>query len=550
MNYTSLWTCIIVGSISTISLYSADKALDEVISRKIKDCKDLTKRAVDFIKNNSLDHACYEFSHDKKWRIGEIQVFVFDEGGVCYVFGDDSRYIWHDFQSKKMISQADFISQMLTQGEVRGGLINFTWNNGFMQAYVKNVTKDGTTYIVGAGFYPDSGKYIVQQLITAALDYAATRPLNQLISRINDPNGIFAQGDVYLTLYNAKGKCLAHGKSIELVGQSLLSLESSDGKHPVSDMLAIAKSEEGHGWYEYAAEGGATRRMFVQKFLKDGKLHMIVGGYYPTISEGDVRGLAKRAISYMRTHGSEAAFNAFSQPNGPFALAGISLFVYTVEGIVVADMANPAFRGQNLKGSVDANGTPIARTIIQQAQQYGNGWVGFYLKNAYAMIYIERVKLPDGEFIVGVSYYPIGKPVTVRFMVEKATRFLQQELDSRDALNAFVSGNSEFLRGDVYVEVYTPDGISLAQGYSRTQIYDQFLRHTDEKGTPIIKKIGALAKSGGGWIEYKLNERVRRSYVKYVSKKRIPGKHAPEETRINQKELPPENYIIVSGYYK
>lgn len=522
---------------------------DAVLRRKIKECRTLTNRAIEFIKNNPIDTACHEFARNTNWRLGETQIFVFDEGGVCYVFGDDFRYIWSDFQTKKTIAQEDFIAQMIAQGKAGGGLINFTWNNGYMQAYVKTVTKDGALYIVGAGFYPDSGKYLVQQLVTSAIDYAALRPLQSVITRINNQLGMFVQGDLYLTMYDFKGTCIAHGKSPELIGQNLIDTESSDGKYPIRDMLAIAQSEEGHGWYEYAApEGGVMKRSYIQKFEKDGKKYFIAGGYYPTVSEADVRGLVKRAISYMRTHGAELAFGEFSQPHGKFAYGGVTLFAYDMKGTIVADMANPAFRGQNLSNTVDADGRYVTRIIIQQAQQYGSGWVSFNLKNAYTMMFIERVKLPDGTFIVGASYYPVGKPVSVRFMVEKAARFLEQK-PKEDAFFSFVSGNSEFLRGDVFVEVYDEDGTSYVYGHYMNRIFDNHLRHTDDKGVPIIKKIVALAKSGGGWIEFEHFNRTRRAYVKYVTKPRVASKHVKQEATIDI-QYPPENFIVLSGYYK
>lgn len=522
--------------------------IEATIAKKIKDCNGLVDRAVNFIEKNSLNTALQAFSRDKKWKMGEIKVFIFEEGGICMVDGDDYRVIWNDFQTKKTVAQEDFIAQMLTIGKSGGGLINFMWNNAYMQAYVRTVVKNGTMYIVGAGFYPDSGRYIVQQLVNRALDYGATRPVSQLITRINNPVGMFVQGDLYLVMYDFKGQCVAHGKSLELVGQNLIDSQSNDGKYIVRDMIKIAKSDEGSGWYEYEApEGGIVRRNYVHRLVsKEGKKYVIVGSYFPNVTETDVRTLVKRAISYMRTHGAKQSFFEFSQPRGPFAYGGITLFVYDMQGNIVADMSNPAFIGQNLINSVDADGRYVTRIIIQQAEKYRNGWISFNLKNAYTMMYIEKIKLPDGDFIVGASYYPVGKPVTVRFLAEKAARYLEQ-VPKEVAFEAFVSGTSEFFRGDTFIEVYDEDGTNYAQGPFRSHIYSLHLKNSDEKGVPIIKKLVALAKTGGGWLEYNHNNRVRKVYAKLVTKERTVTVHARAVE--GRDKVSPENLIILSGYY-
>jgi cytochrome c len=544
------WLRVVISTSMVYMLHGVpiQDPLELTIKKKIKDCKELVDRAVNLIEKKSLNDACQAFSRDKKWKLGEIQVFVFDEGGICMVDGNDHRAIWNDFQTKKTVAQEDFIAQMLTIGKGGGGLVNFTWNNAYMQAYVRTIVKNGTMYIIGAGFYPDSGRYIVQQLVNRALDYGASRPVSQLITRINNPVGMFVQGDLYLVMYDFKGQCVAHGKSLELVGQNLIDSQSNDGKYIVRDMIKIAKSEEGSGWYEYEApEGGIIRRAYVHRLVsKEGKKYVIVGAYFPNVSETDVRTLVKRAISYMRTHGAKQSFFEFSQPRGPFAYGGITLFVYDMQGNIVADMSNPAFIGQNLINSVDADGRYVTRIIIQQAEKYRNGWISFNLKNAYTMMYIEKIKLPDGDFIVGASYYPVGKPVTVRFLVEKAARYLEQ-VPKEIAFGSFVSGTSEFFRGDTFIEVYDTDGTNYAYGPFRSHIYSLHLNNTDEKGIPIIKKLVAIAKSGGGWLEYNHNNRVRRVYAKLVIKERNASVNA--QTVAGKEKISPENLIIIAGYY-
>jgi hypothetical protein len=300
-------------------------------------------------------------------------------------------------------------------------------------------------------------------------------------------------------------------------------------------MIKIAQSDEGLGWYAYSSqEGGVQRAVYVHRIeTSSGQKYAVVAGYYPTITEADVRATVKRAVSYMRSHGAKQAFGEFSRPKGPFAYGGLTIFVYNMKGIIVADMSNPAFVGQDLSNTVDGENRKVTQTIIKQAQRYERGWLSFYLKNGYVMMYVERVKIPDGEFVVGCSFYPLGKQVTTRFMVESASRLLSQNT-LEYALNKFCSASSDFLRGDVFIEVM------------KSRIWGSRMQEVDKTGTPIARKMRSLANSGGGWIEFDYNNGIRRAYVKQVTKQRVLTTQydiAPSE------EKGSDDYVVIAGYY-
>jgi len=522
---------------------------DTRTENKIRTCQELVNAAVPFFEKSSIDEACAAFIRKPEWRRGSIGVFVFDESGTCYAFGRDRRPIWKDFQTEKTVLQEDFITKMVEEGH-EGGAVSFRWDNGYMRSHVRSVMKQGRMYIIGAGFYPDSGKYLVESMVMSAIGFAANNDVSILFERINNPSGIFVQGDSYLSVFDMKGVCVAHGSSIELIGQNLINEVTQDGKYRTRDLLAIAKSKKGSGWYEYTTKQGSVRRLLYVSRLtaQNGTEYAVVGGYYPDITEGDTRAMVKRAVSYLRTHGSKQAFAKFSQPRGEFAYGGIQLFVYNKDGIIVADMANPAFVGQDLSNTVDADGQFVTKTILQQAEKFNSGWVSFHLKNAYVMMYIEKVKLPDGDFIVGASYFPIGNQVSVRFMVEKAARYLEQTVPE-EALYNFATGSSEFMRGNTYITVYTEDGVTLVDGPFRQAIWSKDTALVDEKGLSSIKKVVAIAKSGGGWMEYDANNAKRRVYAKLVTKPRRGTNHKEQLSAKSATDLEVENFIVTAGYY-
>jgi len=540
----------LIGAMVCMSsgLLQAAPALHEInIERKIQECKDLVAAAASFFQTNTLDKSCHDFLNSPRWRRGEIEIFLFDDNGICFLFGAQRDAIWKDFKPEG-VGEENLVNKMLKKGKV-GGFVNFLWNNGYMHSFVQTVVKEGKSFIIGAGFYPESGKYLTEQLVESALEAGDAEEPSVVFERMNNPTGKYVNGNIFLSAYTLDGVCIAHGRSLELLGQNMTDYTSADGKHIIRDMIALAKSK-GKGWISYKSRAGGVEEHAYAAMLtdKNGKQYIIVGAYYPNVNEADVRAMVKKAVSYMRVHGAQQSFPEFSQPNGRFAVGGISLFVYDMEGKIVADMENPAFIGQNLINTVDQDGRPVTKVIIQQAKTYTSGWVSFHLKNSYALMYIEKVSLNDGDFVVGAAYFPAGKQVTVRFMVEKAARYVEQKTDEF-ALGVFTSGSSDFLRGDVFIEIVQDNGTILVDGSNHHRIWEKDLGTVDEKGKAIIQKLISIAKSGGGWVQYPDRNSVRRVYAKQAIRGRATTGKAISSFSDKNQAVAVDTYVILSGYY-
>lgn len=506
------------------------------IGKKVNAMKSLVEKAVPFFKKASIEESCQAFMNDPQWRDGEIGIFVFNSEGICYVFGQESSVIWKDFYDKKTASDNDFIPEMLQIGK-DGGIVNYRWNNSNMQSYVRTVQKDGKPYIVGAGFFPASAAFAAEQLVKSAARYGENHSSKELFEQLNNPRGMFVYGDIYLYAYDFEGNVVAHAESPELVGQNVLDEMTSDGKYRAREMLAIAMSQKGEGWYSYKSmQGNLEKRVFIKRLIdkKTNKSYMIVGGYYPEINENTVVDLVKRAISYLREHGAEKAFPEFSKRLGKFATGSVALFAYDMKGTSVADMANPAFVGLNLMNSRDKEGKYITRMIVEHADRYPHGgWLGYTLRNAYAMVYIEKVNVPDGDYIIGATYYPDEKYIHVRFMVDRALLFLKNNA-KEVAFNMFASNSDDFLRGDTNVFVYNKQGIALVNGQDRSKIW-QTEQDGSKDSEATVEKILAIASTGGGWVDVQQNNATRKIYVSLSQK--------------NTGKEEPETYVVGSGYY-
>ena len=56
--------------------------------------------------------------------------------------------------------------------------------------------------------------------------------------------------DLFVFVYDMQGKCLAHGRNSEKIGENMLNFTDPTGKLNIKERIEIARSR-GRGWQEY-----------------------------------------------------------------------------------------------------------------------------------------------------------------------------------------------------------------------------------------------------------------------------------------------------------
>lgn len=130
---------------------------------------------------------------------------------------------------------------------------------------------------------------------------------------------------------------------------------------------------------------------------------------YATDKENAVS-LVRAAISYYQSNGLEKTIEEISNQNGKFRNGSLYVFVYDVEGTMIAHPDN-GLMGLNLLNTPDAKGKKFRKEIIERAKNEGTGWVDYvYLnktskKNEDKTTYFE--KSGDLVFCCGI-YRPMN----------------------------------------------------------------------------------------------------------------------------------------------
>lgn len=507
---------------------------DVRIKAKEKIIEKMVKEAVNYFNQNSIEKSCREFAHNLHWRNGEIFPFVFDIYGNVLVHGDDNKLIWQNLNKARKDFSSDF--KEILAASKKGGWVQYKWNNGNKAAYVKLVVKDNLKYIIGAGFFPQSKEYDAENLVKEAVRRFKVHGKSDTFSRMSNPIGIFVKGDLYTFAYDFQGNCLAHGENPAMVGQNFINLKDSNDVLVIRKMIEIAKSKEGKGWYDYVWRN-SPKRVYLEKVIdpKTNIPYLVAAGYYPNTNLDTVYAFVARAIRHLKDVGSKQAFSDFTNPVGDYVKGGISIFVYDMEGVCVANGENPEFVNQNLLNLKDPEGKDIVKTMLKIANNEGKGTFTYIHKNASKLTYVEKVDVPDGKFVIGSGFYPDSKSQSVRSLVNRGVDFLNNN-ENIEAFRAFGDSNREFFQGDVFLFVYTLDGTSLINGTQSNMIWQNYAKVRDERGKNLIDNIISLARAGGGWVTYNSRNAKRKVYTHLLEK---------ESKTLNKKEF----FVIGSGYY-
>jgi cytochrome c len=79
-------------------------------------------------------------------------------------------------------------------------------------------------------------------------------------AEISNPQGQFKDRDLYVTVYDLNGKCLAHGQNPKMAGKDMIELRDPDGKAFVKERVELAKSKEKF-WQDYKFTNPLTKKV-------------------------------------------------------------------------------------------------------------------------------------------------------------------------------------------------------------------------------------------------------------------------------------------------
>lgn len=96
----------------------------------------------------------------------------------------------------------------------------------------------------------------------------------------NDKAGGFTDRDLYVVVYDGKGRCLAHGANPKLIGKDLIDAEDVDGKLYVKERVELARSQPNF-WQDYKFTNPTNKKVEPKQMYCEVVNDLVVcGGVY------------------------------------------------------------------------------------------------------------------------------------------------------------------------------------------------------------------------------------------------------------------------------
>jgi signal transduction histidine kinase len=111
-----------------------------------------------------------------------------------------------------------------------------------------------------AGLACADDKETAVKLVKAAVAYLAANGEEKGLDALNNPNGEFVKGELYVFAYDMNGVLLANSFRLNLLGQNLLDVPDANGKKFRREIIELAKSK-GSGWVDYAYQNPKTKQV-------------------------------------------------------------------------------------------------------------------------------------------------------------------------------------------------------------------------------------------------------------------------------------------------
>jgi cytochrome c len=119
-------------------------------------------------------------------------------------------------------------------------------------------------------------------MVEKAVAYIKANGQEKAFAEINNPKGMFVDRDLYITVYDMNGKCLAHGAIPDYIGKNFIGSKDPDGKFFIQERIEAAKTK-GSSWQTYKFIDPLTKKVEPKEyyFEKYGTIVVGCGAYKP-----------------------------------------------------------------------------------------------------------------------------------------------------------------------------------------------------------------------------------------------------------------------------
>jgi cytochrome c len=113
-------------------------------------------------------------------------------------------------------------------------------------------------------------------MVEKAVAYIKANGQEKAFAEINNTKGKFVDRDLYVTVYDLKGTCLAHGAIPEYVGKNFITSKDPDGTFFIKERIEAAQTK-GSGWQNYKFIDPLTKKVEPKTYYFERVGNIVVG---------------------------------------------------------------------------------------------------------------------------------------------------------------------------------------------------------------------------------------------------------------------------------
>jgi len=475
------------------------------LQAKDRSVENLVNKAATFFSSHSVSESAHAFTKDPKWRIGERFIFLVDQTGICYAFGNQYKRIWRSFAQLTDVLGIPILHHLKRM--TPGTFVSLYLNNAPMRTFVKKVKKGNISYYIGSGIFPQDDQYASLDLIKSTLQLMEEQGLAKTLQTVNNQFGPLVYGEMGVIIFDPEGNILAYPFDSAIVGQNINKLS---GKRPSvvatfrNDFNQFANNKQIQSAHYTTKTGDITNKLYLSKHQNPHtkKDFILATLYYEGINDSAIKKLVNDAAQFItQSHDTKKALQTITQGDPRFKIGTSGIEIYDFKGNCIANGMYPSIVNTNRYSYQDFFGQYPIEKLINILTNQDHVWITYHENNAFKSFYAQRLDLPSESIIVGAPHWPTNKARSCVYMVKRAQEVIERH-GYANAFSKFVADSPDFLHGDVYPRVITEDGIVIANGQFQKNTIWSSLQSPLNNQYHDVKKIIETARQGGGWVKY------------------------------------------------
>lgn len=338
---------------------------------------------------------------------GDLYIYGLDENGIQVAHGErpglvSSNALEYQDANGKYVNKEIFAA--LSKNPTGGAWVEYISKGARKLAYAELVFgADGKKYFVACGYHPDETRDDAVELVRKAYAFMKTNGKTASINTFSDIRELqFHKGDLYISVYDMQGMCVADGANIENNGKNMHDIKDQEGKLYMQEMIALA-DKMGTGWVDVMLNNSFLS-IYLEKIDLGLEKFIITCGMYPVEKSQVIALLVKSAVSEFQNMELPDACQAFISPKGSFMRGDLSIFVFDDQGFCYAYGDQFDLVWKNLINLKDDAGKPFIKLMIESAKN-GATHLNFLRKRKTYVSYIQRVEKDGVGYTIGSGFY-------------------------------------------------------------------------------------------------------------------------------------------------